>query len=75
MFPPADATDEEVFRLLEGDRAARQKEEDIASLSTTLGFREAIFEVEGWSQEVRDKFDATVESILKMMPDEIRAKG
>ena len=75
MFPPADATGEEVFRLLEGDRAARQKEEDIASLSTTLGFREAIFEVEGWSQEVRDKFDAMVESILKMMPNEIRAKG
>ena len=74
MFPSADATATDIFSLHEGDRAQKQKEEDIASLSDILGFREAIFKVEDWSQEVRNNFDSAVESILKQMPDNMRTE-
>jgi hypothetical protein len=67
MFPPQDATDEEVFRLLEGDRAARQKMEDVDILSETIGLRAAVFKVEGMNQQQQDSYDANVASILKQM--------
>jgi hypothetical protein len=52
-------------------RAEEKKLEDLGMLSELVGFREAIFIVEGMNQQQRDSYDADVAAILKRMKNDL----
>jgi hypothetical protein len=69
------ATPEDIEAGLARQRAEEQKLEDIGALSELVGFREAIFIVEGMNQQQRDSFDSLVELILERFRRELRSES
>ncbi len=65
------ATPEDIEAGLARQRAEEKKLEDIGALSELVGFREAIFIVEGMNQQQRDSYDADVAAILKRMKNDL----